>query len=283
MEILRLPKMVREALWPEITRGRSVGFVPTMGALHAGHMALVRASMMENDLTVVSVYVNPTQFAAGEDFDKYPRDIDGDMIKLREAGVDFLFMPVSAEELFPQGHETFVEAGPLATKLCGAFRPSHFRGVATVVVKLLNIVGPARAYFGQKDYQQCLVIKNIVRELNMPVEVVACPTQRESDGLAMSSRNAYLTPDERKAAPVLHRALSIAADVLKSGEAGPGEVRRMMEEMLGEESLVGEVQYIGCYDPDTLEWIEQFNGNALVAGAIRIGSTRLIDNVLVQG
>lgn len=280
MEVLRSPKMVREALFPQLMRGRSVGLVPTMGALHNGHMALVRDSVMENDLTVASIFVNPAQFGPGEDLDNYPRDTDSDLSKLREAGVDILFMP-SASEMYDQGFSTFVDVGPITAKLCGAFRPTHFRGVATVVTKLFNIVSPARAYFGQKDYQQVLVIRKIARELNMPVDVVGCPTIRESDGIAMSSRNAYLSEAQRSAAPVLYRALSAAAEALKGGDTSPQGARVMMEDMIKAESLIDEVQYIGCYDPDTLDWLEEFSGGALLAGAIKIGRTRLIDNVLV--
>ncbi len=278
--MLRSPNMAREALFPQIMRGRSVGLVPTMGALHDGHMAIVRVSLMENDLTVVSIFVNPTQFGPGEDLDKYPRDLDGDISRLREAGVDILFMP-SASDMYGQGSSTFVDVGPMAAKLCGAFRPTHFRGVGTVVTKLFNIVTPTRAYFGQKDYQQLVVIRKIARELDMPVDVVMCPTMRESDGLAMSSRNAYLSTAQRSAAPVLYRALSSAAEALKSTKATPAEARSMMEDMLKAEPLIEEVQYIGCYDPGTLQWLEEFSGSALLAGAIIIGSTRLIDNVLL--
>ncbi len=279
MEVLRSPIMVREALFPQIMRGRSVGLVPTMGALHDGHMAIVRSAVMENDLTVVSIFVNPTQFGPGEDLDKYPRDLDADITKLREAGVDILFMP-SVDSMYGEGFSTFIDVGPIAARLCGAFRPIHFRGVATVVAKLLNIVNPERAYFGQKDYQQFLILDTMARELDMPVDMVMCPTIRERDGLAMSSRNAYLSVEQRQAAPVLYRALSAAAETLKSAEASPLRAKSMMEDMLRAEPLVDEVQYIGCYDPQTLQWLEEFSGSALMAGAIKIGPTRLIDNVL---
>ncbi len=280
MEVLRSPIMVREALFPQIMRGRSVGLVPTMGALHDGHMAIVRDSVMENDLTVASIFVNPTQFGPGEDMDKYPRDVDGDITRLREAGVDILFMP-SAADMYGEGFSTFIDVGPIAARLCGAFRPTHFRGVATVVAKLLNIVTPERAYFGQKDYQQFLILETMARELDMPVDMVICPTIREGDGLAMSSRNAYLSEKERSVAPVLYRALSSAAEALKGAEASPAKAKAMMEDMLRAEPLADEVQYIGCYDPHTLQWLEEFSGSALLAGAIKIGPTRLIDNVLV--
>ena len=283
MEILRSPGMVREALLPQIMRGRRVGLVPTMGALHEGHMSLVRNSTMECDITLVSIFVNPTQFAPDEDMDKYPSDPDGDISKLREAGVDILFMPTS-DTMYGKGHESFVDVGPIAAKLCGAFRPTHFRGVATIAAKLFNIVSPTRAYFGQKDYQQCQVLMNMVRDLNIPVDIVVCPTVREPDGLAMSSRNAYLSPIERKAAPILYKALSEASELLRQGGATPKDAKKKMEEMLGAEPHVSEVQYIGCYDPETLDWLEEFKARALLAGAIIIGSTtttRLIDNVLV--
>jgi pantoate--beta-alanine ligase len=272
--------MVREALRGHLMRGKGIGLVPTMGALHAGHMSLVRAARMENDIVVASIFVNPSQFGPGEDLDSYPRDPDGDMNLLREAGVDILFMPPPAE-MYGEGHSTFVDVGPIATKLCGAFRPTHFRGVATVVMKLFSMVLPARAYFGQKDFQQCMVIMKAARELDIPVDIIICPTVREPDGLALSSRNSYLTGHEREAAPVLYRALTEAAGRLKAGGVSTGEIKEQMEEALRAEPLVSEIQYIGCYDPESLDWLEEFGGRALLAGAVRIGKARLIDNVLV--
>ena len=183
--------------------------------------------------------------------------------------------------MYGEGHSTFVDVGPIAAKLCGAFRPTHFRGVATVVTKLFSMVLPARAYFGQKDFQQCVVIMKAARELNMPVDIIICPTVRDPDGLAISSRNSYLSGLEREAAPVLYRALTEAAGKLKAGSASPGEARAHMEQALRAEPLVSEGQYIGCYDRDSLDWLEDFKGSALLAGAVKLGSTRLIDNVLI--
>lgn len=280
MELLRSPRMVREALRPQIMHGKSIGLVPTMGALHVGHMSLVRACRLENDIAVASIFVNPEQFGPGEDLENYPRDPDRDMTMLKEADVDMLFMP-SAPDMYAEGHSTFVEVGPLGSKLCGAFRPRHFRGVATVVAKLFNIVSPTRAYFGQKDFQQSVVIRKVARELDIPVEITLCPTVREPDGLAMSSRNSYLSPPERQAAPVLYRALSDAAEKLRSGVASTSEASSFMEDTLREEPLVSEVQYAGCYDPESLDWLESFNGHALLAAAVRIGPARLIDNILI--
>ena len=271
--------MMRDALELDRMRARTIGLVPTMGALHKGHMKLIKDARMESDIVVASIFVNPAQFAPGEDYDKYPRDLDGDIEKLGGAGVDLLFMP-APEAMYPEGHEVTVDVGPIAFRLCGAFRPTHFSGVATVVAKLFNIIGPTRAYFGQKDYQQCVVIKKLVRDLDMPLEVVVCPTVREPDGLAMCSRNAYLTPQERSAAPVLFKALSSAGDFLRGGHP-LAEARNALQETLASEPLVTEVQYADCYDPESLERLERFEAGAVIAGAIKLGKTRLIDNVLI--
>jgi pantoate--beta-alanine ligase len=261
-------------------RGRSLGLVPTMGALHEGHMNLVRSSRMENDVSVVSIFVNPAQFGPSEDLEPYPRDVDGDIRKLRAAEVDILFLP-DADAMYPRGYATAIDTGGLGGKLCGAFRPGHFNGVAQVVVKLLNMVFPTRAYFGLKDYQQFLVVERTASDLNIPVEIVPCPTVREEDGLAMSSRNEYLSPEERRSAPALFGCLHRAEGMLRSGERSPGEVTEFLRENLVSEPRVSEVEYAGVYDPLTLEPLEEFRGTGLIAAAIRIGATRLIDNIVL--
>lgn len=278
MEIIRVPRVMQEVA--HARRGKSVGLVPTMGALHEGHMSLVRACRQENDIAVASIFVNPVQFGPGEDLEKYPRDLDADIGKLREARVDTLFMPEAAS-MYPEGFSTRLEVEGLSGKLCGPFRPGHFSGVATVVAKLLQIVTPKRAYFGLKDYQQSLIVKRLVSDLNVPVEVVTCPTVRETDGLAMSSRNLYLAPEERKAAAVIYRCLKEAADKIKAGLRDGGEIKRFMAGVLGEEPLIKEVQYASVYDPQSLEELGEVSGSALLAIALRIGSTRLIDSLLV--
>lgn len=261
--------------------GRTVGFVPTMGALHEGHLSLVRMCREENDIVVASVYVNPTQFGPAEDLSQYPRDLEGDREKLKKEKVDILFLPDDSV-MYPKGFSTFIEVGSLSERLCGAYRPGHFRGVATVVAKLFNIVSPVRAYFGQKDFQQTLVIKKMVRDLNSAVDVVICPTIRESDGLAMSSRNAYLRPEERKAASVIYRSLVKGAEAVKSGIIEVRILKKIMLDVLEAEPLVSEIQYCSAYDPESLDEREQIGGEALLAVALKIGATRLIDNMRVS-
>lgn len=281
MEVIRIPRVVQDSSRANLAKGKAVGFVPTMGALHGGHMRLVRACREDNDVAVVSIFVNPTQFSPGEDFARYPRDIEGDMKKLEEAGADTVFVP-GEDSIYPRGFSTRVEVEGLSEKLCGAFRPGHFDGVATVVAKLLNIVSPTRAYFGAKDYQQGVIIRRLVADLNMPVEVVVLPTVREEDGLAMSSRNRYLSPDERKAAPVIYRSLVLAEEKIKEGERNPDRIRALMMEALHREPLVTEVQYAGAYDPSTLDPLYEIKGEALLAVAAKLGDVRLIDNIVVK-
>lgn len=261
--------------------GRTVGFVPTMGALHEGHLSLVRMCREENDIVVVSIYVNPTQFGPAEDLSQYPRDIEGDREKLKKENVDILFLPDDSL-MYPKGFSTFVGVGSLSERLCGVYRPGHFRGVATVVAKLFNIVSPVRAYFGQKDFQQTLVIRKMVRDLNGAIDVVTCPTIREADGLAMSSRNAYLSAEERKAAAVIYRSLAKAAQGVKSGIIEVRALKTIMLDTLNTESLISEIQYCSAYDPESLDELEQISTEALLAIALKIGTTRLIDNMLVN-
>lgn len=261
-------------------KNRTIGFVPTMGALHAGHLSLIEKARSENDIVAASIFVNPMQFGKGEDFDKYPRDIEGDREKLRRNGVDILFMPED-KSVYPQGFATSINVDGISERLCGAFRPGHFTGVSTVVCKLFNIVRPARAYFGQKDYQQTVIIRRMADDLNMDIEVVVCPTKREDDGLAMSSRNAYLEQEERKAATALYRALTAASHSIKNGASDTSDIRGRMENVLRSEPLISEIQYASVYHTETLLELAELREINLLAIAAKIGNTRLIDNMLV--
>lgn len=281
MEIIRIPQIMQDTSGGHILHSRKIGFVPTMGALHEGHLSLVRRARQENDITVVSIFVNPIQFGPSEDFNKYPRDFEADTEKLRREEVDVLFVP-DVSHLYPQGFSTYVEVEKVSDRLCGAFRPGHFRGVATVVMKLFHIVRPARAYFGQKDYQQTIVIKKMVKDLDMGIDIVVCPTLRERDGLAMSSRNAYLKESEREASTVIYRCLTEAADLAKSGIINISHIKGIMQERLLHEPLVSKIDYAGVYDPEALDEPSVMSGDVLLAVAVRIGDTRLIDNMLVN-
>jgi pantoate--beta-alanine ligase len=261
--------------------GKTLGFVPTMGALHEGHLSLVRMARDENDVTVVSVFVNPTQFGPGEDFKKYPRDLEGDRKKLESAGVDCLFYP-SAKDMYPSGAAVSVSAGRLGTLLCGASRPGHFDGVVTVVTKLFNIVMPSKAYFGQKDFQQSVIIKRLTADLNIPVDIVVCPVVREHDGLAMSSRNLYLDDRQRAAATVLYRALEHARSLVSDeGVTDASRLVKEMEEIISAEPLARK-DYVAVIDPDTLESVNSISGRAVACLAVFIGGTRLIDNMILE-
>jgi pantoate--beta-alanine ligase len=280
MENIRTANMMKETSKRLRMQGKTMGFVPTMGALHEGHMFLVKRARMDNDIVIVSIFINPTQFAPGEDFDKYPRDLDSDIDKLAAAGVDILFAPETSS-VYPEGFATSVEVCGISEKLCGPFRPGHFGGVATIVNKLFNMVMPTRAYFGQKDFQQTRVIEKMVTDLNMNVEFIRCATMREHDGLAMSSRNRYLSEDERQTATIIYKTLSSAAEMVRAGKS-PKEVRRHMQHSLKAEPLVSEIQYAGIYDPETLEDRTEAGKANLLAIALMIGKTRLIDNLLVE-
>jgi len=281
MELIRIPRIMQDTAKEHILRGRPIGFVPTMGSLHEGHLSLVRRSKQENHTTVVSIFVNPIQFGPAEDFQNYPRDAESDSEKLRKEEVDILFMP-NASLMYPGGFSTHVEVEGLSGKLCGAFRPSHFRGVATVVTKLFNIVKPARAYFGQKDFQQTVVIRRMVKDLDMDIDIVLCPTIRERDGLAISSRNTYLNEAQRAAAPVVFRCLNEASGLIKSGIIDATHIQRIMQERILAEPAVSGVDYMGIYDPVTLDVLSELRDGVLLAAAVKIGRTRLIDNILVS-
>ena len=258
----------------------SVGLVPTMGYLHEGHLSLVRRARAECDHVVVSIFVNPTQFGPGEDLSRYPRDLDRDLRLLEPLGADLVWIP-PAEIVYPPGFQTWVEVEAITRPLEGAMRPGHFRGVTTVVAKLLNSVQPDKAYFGQKDAQQAAVIRRMTRDLDFPVEIVVCPIVREPDGLAMSSRNVYLDPKQREAATVLHRSLQAAREAYENGERDADRLRQIMQEVLRSEPLA-DVQYVSCADYDTLEELETVRGKALLSMAVFIGKTRLIDNFVLE-
>jgi pantoate--beta-alanine ligase len=256
-----------------------VGFVPTMGYLHEGHLSLVKQAREENDSVVVSIFVNPTQFGPKEDFKSYPRDTERDL-KMLKPLTDIVFMP-STLEMYPEDYDTWVVPGNIAERLEGAARPSHFRGVDTVVAKLFNIVQPTRAYFGQKDAQQVAVIKKMAADLNMNLELVACPTLREADGLAMSSRNIYLNPEQRRAAPVLFKALTMARELWEQGEKEAGTIRCRMTDLIEEEKLAV-INYISIANPETLKEMHHIKTPALISLAVKFGKTRLIDNILLE-
>lgn len=271
---------VRQHLREHRLATRRIGLVPTMGALHEGHRSLIRAARSGCDVVVVSIFVNPTQFAPGEDFDRYPRSLDADLAACRAEGADVVFCP-SAADMYPPGSVTTVAVSELAEGLCGAHRPGHFTGVATVVTKLFNIVQPDVAYFGQKDAQQVAVIRRMVRDLFLPLEIVVCPTVREADGLALSSRNAYLSPDERRRAVSLSAALRWAEAQVANGQRA---AKPLVTEMYRQIQAAGpcSIDYIEVVDAEDLRPREQIFGRCLIAVAVRIGSTRLIDNVVVE-
>lgn len=260
-------------------RGETIGFVPTMGAFHLGHLSLMRQAKKETDAVVVSVFVNPLQFAAGEDYDRYPRQMAKDLRMAESERVDVLLAP-SVAEMYPKGFATYIDQNDLPTKLCGEFRPDHFRGVMSVVAKLFNIVKPDVAFFGQKDYQQYLLIRRMATDLNLDVDVRVLPTVREEDGLAMSSRNIYLGPKQRKDAICLYRALQRAEELIGSGESGAvrvaSEMKRVIHRVKG-----ARIDYIAVVNSDTLEPVKEIKGKTLIAAAVRIGKARLIDNILV--
>ena len=255
------------------------GLVPTMGALHAGHKSLVQRARSECEHVGASIFVNPSQFSAGEDFGNYPRTLQKDLDLFESLGVDIVFVP-TADSMYPPGYQTWIDVESVAAPLEGECRPGHFRGVATIVAKLFNSFTPDRAYFGQKDAQQAAVLKRMVLDLNFPVDVIVCPTVREPDGLALSSRNVYLNAEERQAAIVLYRALSAAKNEYDRGERNADVLRAIMRSVLGSEPLASE-QYVSAADPETLCELQEIDKGVLFSLAIRIGKTRLIDNLLI--
>jgi len=258
----------------------SVGFVPTMGYLHEGHLSLVRRSLKENDKTIVSVFINPAQFGPREDLAKYPRDFKRDENMLRKIGTDAVFYP-TAKEMYQKPYHTYVDVECLTDALCGRSRPGHFRGVTTVVAKLLNIVNPDNAYFGQKDAQQAIVIEKMANDLNMNVKIKTLPIVRETDGLAMSSRNSYLSKKERGDATVLHKSLLLAKTMIRKGERSSIKVINMMKALVRQKN-VSQIDYIAIVNPETLKPIKTIHGQVLIALAVYIGKTRLIDNLKLK-
>jgi len=277
MKVFGKPRELKEYIKRLKREGKTVGFVPTMGYLHEGHLSLVRCSKRENDLTVVSIFVNPTQFGEGEDFDRYPRDLERDLQLLQKEGVDVVFAP-EVEDIYPRDFSTYVEETEISRLWEGQFRPGHFRGVCTIVTKLFNIVQPDRAYFGEKDYQQLQVIKRMVRDLDMDVEVKGCPIVREEDGLAMSSRNVYLTPEERKQATAIYKSFLLAQELVKKGVRDAETVKREMEKFLKSFPLIEKIDYIAIVDPETLKPVKEIKGGERILVAVRTPSARLIDN-----
>ncbi len=277
---MRLIHTVAEMSAAQREVARPLGLVPTMGALHEGHLSLVRQAREENSTAAASIFVNPTQFGPQEDFGSYPRDLDRDLALLEECGVDLVFLP-QPEDMFPVGFDTWVNVDRTAARLEGEARPGHFRGVATVVTKLFTIVRPDRAYFGQKDAQQAQVIRRLNTDLNLGVDPVIMPTVREPDGLAMSSRNVYLNAQEREAALVLYRSLCLAQDMHRDGVTSAAQIRDAMRELIQAEPLA-QIDYVSIANHDTLEELESVLAPALVSLAVRIGRARLIDNVALE-
>ncbi len=273
--VAEMKKIVNDIL----KSGKSIGFVPTMGYLHKGHLSLVEAARKENDVVVVSIFVNPTQFGPNEDYSRYPRDLERDLRLLEPIGVDYVFNP-SVEEMYPAMYSTYVEEVELSKYLCGASRPGHFRGVCTVVTKLFNIVKPTKAYFGQKDAQQFRVLKRMVRDLNMDVEMIEMPIVREEDGLAMSSRNVYLNPEERKEATRLYKSLLKAKELIESGERDVQKIKSEMLKILDHPLL--KVDYVEVVDEETLRPVEKIERKVIVALAVFVGKARLIDNMIFE-
>ena len=260
---------------------RPLGLVPTMGALHQGHLALVQRARRDSSTLAVSIFVNPTQFRADEDLTKYPRDLARDLDLLKREQADLVFVP-PVEDVYPPDFDTWVDVGSLSDKLEGVHRAGHFRGVATVVTKLFNLVRPDRAYFGQKDGQQVAVIRRLVRDLALGLEIVVVPTVREADGLAYSSRNVYLSSEHRKIAPVIYTALRCAEELWRAGERDADKLRRRVRQVLEEEPLVETIDYVSLADSESMEEMQEVSGRAMVSVALRLGKVRLIDNIILE-
>jgi pantoate--beta-alanine ligase len=280
LEVIHTIEWMKQAARDTRAEGRVIGFVPTMGALHAGHLSLVEAARRDANPVVVSIFVNPTQFGPREDFTNYPRTLEADQDRLEQAGVDFVFVP-SAEEIYPPGFRTSVIVEGLSDRFEGRARPGHFRGVATIVLKLLEIVSPQFAYFGRKDAQQLRVVRQMTEDLALDTEIVSCPIIREADGLALSSRNVYLLPEERRAATVLYRSLDAARQAISAGEADALQITGLMRAALASESLAS-VDYAEIVDADSFETVTRLRASCLALLAVRIGQTRLIDNMLIE-
>jgi pantoate--beta-alanine ligase len=281
MEIIETAEKMQRASEAFRQAGREIALVPTMGFFHEGHLELMRVARKHADILIISIFVNPTQFGPGEDFDQYPRDREGDLMKARDVGVDVVFMP-SSEDMYPKGYQTSVQVEEVTSRLCGFSRPGHFDGVSTVVAKLFNITKPHLAVFGQKDYQQLTVVSRMVMDLNMDIQILGVPTVREDDGLAMSSRNNYLSMEERKSALCLKKSLDLAAHLVRGGERRSEVVKHAIEDMIGNHPFT-QIDYISLCDPITLEETETLEEETLLALAVRVGKTRLIDNCVLHG
>lgn len=281
MEVIKSVRVMQERAEALRLKGYTVGFVPTMGFLHEGHLELMRVAKRHCDILVVSIFVNPTQFGPDEDFEKYPRDMEGDMEKAEGVGTDILFVP-GADDMYPQGFQSSVKVSDLTRKLCGISRPVHFDGVTTVVTKLFNAVKPDMAVFGQKDFQQLTVISRMVKDLNMDIRIIGVPTVRESDGLAMSSRNKYLSREERESALSLNASLEMAEAMFKKGERSADKIREAVTSFIKGHPFT-EIDYVSLCDPDTLEEMDLLGEKNLLALAVKVGVTRLIDNRVISG
>jgi pantoate--beta-alanine ligase len=281
MKVAKTIKSVRAAVKAARKAGKAIGLVPTMGALHRGHVSLIERSSKHGDFVVVSIFVNPTQFGPKEDLAKYPRPLREDLRICKDNGVDVVFVP-GVKEMYRQEGLTWVNVDKISEPLCGRFRPGHFRGVATVCAKLFNIVQPDIAYFGQKDAQQLAVIRRMVAGLNFPLKIVGCPTVREADGLALSSRNMYLSPQQRKDATCIYRSLKIAREMIEAGRTNPKTITAKIRKIITAAKSLSGIDYISIVDAETLQDVNRVTGRVLIAIAARFGSTRLIDNLTVD-
>ncbi len=277
MNTIQTVREIRQTVHGWKQRGMSIGLVPTMGYLHAGHISLIERAVVQNDRVVVSVFVNPTQFGEGEDYGKYPRDLEGDLKACEKAGAHAVFAP-GVWEMYPSSNKAYVDISELSDHLCGARRAGHFRGVCTVVTKLFNIVMPDRAYFGEKDAQQLAIIRHMAYDLNIPAEIVGCPIVRDNDGLALSSRNAYLSEEEKRAAPIVYKSLQAAKAMMKDGQRDAGFLCRSVRNAIGSEPLA-RIDYIDLVNTETMQPIRRIEGPVLLAAAVYFGNTRLIDNI----
>jgi pantoate--beta-alanine ligase len=280
MKVAKTIESVRNLVKAARSKGKKIGLVPTMGALHIGHISLIEAAAKKCDFVVVSIFVNPTQFGPGEDFEKYPRPLKADLEICRKAGVDVVFAP-SPQQMYPGENLTWVNVEKLTEQLCGQFRPGHFGGVTTVCAKLFNIVAPDIAFFGQKDAQQAIVIKQMVADLNIPLKIIVCPTVRQPDGLAVSSRNQYLTRQQKKNAPLIYKSLQKCQKLIEDGVADSKTIINQMRKILQQAPSI-KIEYISIVDADTLQELKKITGRVLTAVAVKIGSTRLIDNILLD-
>lgn len=280
MQIIKELPLLKKIIKDVKKKNDSIGFVPTMGFLHEGHLSLMRTAKAENDFMVMSIFVNPLQFGVGEDYEEYPRDLDRDEKLARSVGCDLMFLP-TAKDMYPAGYATFVQVEKLTERLCGASRPGHFNGVTTVVAKLFNLVSPDRAYFGQKDAQQAFVLRKMVQDLNMDLNLIILPTKREPDGLAMSSRNKYLTPEQRKNSVVINESLKLAEELAGKGVKDALQIKKAIHDKISK-AKDARIDYLEIVDTDKLLPLSKIEGQCLIAAAVYFGKTRLIDNIILE-